>query len=601
MRYSKFFGRTSMTIPHDADSVNAKYLTQGGFVEKMAAGIYNYLPLGKRVLDNILQIIREEMNGVDGQEIAMPALHPIELWQQTGRDKTADAILYRTKGAGDKDFVFAPSHEEAVTPLAKKYIQSYKDLPLSVYQIQTKFRNEPRAKSGVLRGREFGMKDMYSFHVDDADLDQYYERVKQAYLNVYERCGVKAYVVEASGGIFSDKISHEFSVVTPAGEDTILVCKKCNIAQNLEIAEGKIHNPHDPEEKELPMKEVKIERGASVEENAKAHKVENSKILKSVVYKLQNGGFLGVCIRGDLQVNEHKLSKYIGQEVRPATKEELESMGLVVGFISPVGLPHVKGGVKHAAEVSKDGKTPLPFVADHSIRDVKNFVTGANKKNVDLVNVNVGRDFTMEDFTDLVSIQAGFACAKCGSKLEEVTAIEAGNIFKLGTKYSEAFDVNFTDEKGQRKLAIMGCYGIGTTRLVGTIVEASHDEKGIIWPKTVAPFLVHLISLGAEKDAEVKKAAENVYEVLQHEGVEVLYDDRDESAGKKFNDADLIGIPLRIVVSSRTLKEQSVEWKLRSEKDGKLVKYELAPQEILAWAYEGCECDCECDGDGKSC
>lgn len=597
MRYSKFFGKTSMTVPHDADSVNARLLTQGGFVEKMAAGIYNYLPLGKKVLDKIIQIIREEMNAVEGQEISMPALHPIELWQQTGRDKTADAILYRTKGAGDKDFVFAPSHEEAVTPLAKKFINSYKDLPLSVYQIQTKFRNEPRAKSGVLRGREFGMKDMYSFHVDDTDLDDYYERVKQAYLNVYERCGVKAYVVEASGGIFSDKISHEFSVVTPAGEDTILVCKKCNIAQNLEIAEGKIHNPHDPEEKELPMKEVKMERGPSVDENARVHNVPESKILKSVVYKLQNGGLIGVCIRGDLMVNEHKLSKYVGQEVRPASKEELEAIGLVPGFISPVGLPHVKGGVKHAAEVGADekgvkeiqhGKTELPFVADHSIRDVKNFVTGANKKNLDLVNVNLGRDFTMEDFTDLVSIQVGFGCKKCGGKLEEVTAIEAGNIFKLGTKYSEAFDVNFTDENGKRKLAIMGCYGIGTTRLVGTIVEASHDDKGIIWPKSVAPFQVHLIALGAEKDPEVKKAADNVYDALQHECVEVLYDDRDESAGKKFNDADLIGIPLRIVVSSRTLKDKSVEWKMRNEKEGKLVKYEMAPKEIIEWVYEDC-------------
>jgi prolyl-tRNA synthetase len=602
MRYSKFFGKTKLTSPHDSDSINAKLLTQAGFVDKMAAGIYNYLPLGKRVLDKIIQIIREEMNAVEGQEISMPALHPIELWQQTGRDKTADAILYRTKGAGDKDFVFAPSHEEAVTPLAKKFIQSYKDLPISAYQFQTKFRNEPRAKSGVLRGREFGMKDMYSFHATEEDLDQYYERVKEAYLKVYERCGVKAYVVEASGGIFSDKISHEFSVVTPAGEDTILVCKKCNIAQNLEIAEGKIHNPHDPVEKELPMKEVKMERGPSVDENAKAHNVEASKILKSVVYKLQNGGLIGVCIRGDLQVNEHKLSKYLGQEVHPAGKEDLEAIGLVPGFISPVGLPKVKGGLKHAAEVydthekgvkeiqhSKEG---LHFIADHSIRDVKNFVTGANKKDLDLVNVNLGRDFTIDDFADFVSIRAGFACTKCGGKLEEVTAVEAGNIFKLGTKYSEAFDVNFTDIKGQRKLAIMGCYGIGTTRLVGTIVEASHDEKGIIWPKTVAPFSVHLIALGAGKDPEVKKKADNLYEVLLHEGVEVLYDDRDESAGKKFNDADLIGIPLRIVVSSRTLKEQNVEWKLRNEAEGKLVKYEASLKEIIEWVYGGCTCEC---------
>jgi len=595
-----------MSVPHDADSVNAKLLTQAGFVDKMAAGIYNYLPLGKRVLEKIIQIIREEMNAVDGQEISMPALHPIELWQQTGRDKTADAILYRTKGAGDKDFVLAMSHEEAVTPLAKKYIQSYKDLPLVAYQFQTKFRNEARAKSGVLRGREFGMKDMYSFHASDKDLDVYYERAKQAYLNVYERCGVKAYVVEASGGIFSDKISHEFSVVTPAGEDTILVCKKCNIAQNIEIADGKIHNPHDAEEKELPMKELKSVHGTAVEATAGAHDVPVTKILKTVVYKLQNGGLIGVCIRGDLQVNDHKLSKYLGQEVHPASKEDLDAIGLVPGFISPVGIPKVKGGLKHAAEVFdthekgvkevKHSKEGLHFIADHSIKNVKNFATGANKMHTDLLNVNLGRDFTIDDFADFVSIQVGFGCTKCGGKLEEVKAVEAGNIFKLGTKYSEAFDLNFTDEKGQRNMVTMGCYGIGTTRLVGTIVEASHDEKGIIWPKSVAPYQVHLIGLGLEKDPEVKKAAEDIYEALQHECVEVLYDDRDESAGKKFNDADLIGIPLRIVVSSRTLKEKSVEWKLRNEAEGKLVKYEMAPKEIIEWVYGDCEnCEgCEC-------
>ncbi len=588
MRYSQLFGKTKTTTPHDENSVNAKLLTQGGFVDKMAAGIYNYLPLGQRVLKKILQIVREEMDAVGGQEIAMPALHPIELWQQTGRDKTADAILYRTKGAGDKDFVFAPSHEEAVTPLAKKFIQSYKDLPLSVYQIQTKFRNEPRAKSGVLRGREFGMKDMYSFHTDDADLDQYYEKVKQAYLNVYDRCGVKAYVVEASGGIFSDKISHEFSVVTPAGEDTILVCKKCNIAQNLEIAEGKIHNPHEKGEKELPMKEVKVDRGPTIEESAKAHSVPQSKILKSVVYKLDNGGLIGVCIRGDLQVNEHKLAKYLGQEVRPAGQEDLEEAGLVAGFISPVGLPNVEGGVKHAAEIEPKGekgahkdsytKVPLPFVADHSIREVKNFATGANKKNVDLANVNLGRDFTIGDFTDLVSVDTSFACNKCGGKLEEVTAIEAGNIFKLGTKYSEAFDVNFTDEKGERKPVIMGCYGIGTTRLVGTIVEASHDEKGIIWPASVAPYSVHLLSLGDSDD--VRTESEKIYRELQKENIEVLFDDRNESAGVKFNDADLIGIPLRVVISERNMKNGNAELKLRAEKDNKLVPLSKVMSEI---------------------
>lgn len=561
MRYSKLFGKTKLTAPHDADSVNAKLLTQAGFVDKMVAGVYNFLPLGLRVLEKVKQIVREEMNGVDGQEILMPSLHPLELWEITGRTKTADAILYRTKGAGNKDFVFAPSHEEAVTPLAAKFVMSYKDLPFAVYQIQTKFRNEPRAKSGLLRGREFGMKDMYSFHRTDEDLDQYYDRVAQAYLNVYERCGLKAYMVKAGGGIFTDKYSHEFSVETVAGEDKIIVCKKCDTASNLEVATGKLEVPGKKEEKELPMKEVKVEREFSIDASAKAHGVTNDKVLKTVVYKV-GAGFVGVCIRGDLQVNDYKLWDMFREEVRPATPEELSKLGLVQGFISPIGMSKVEGGPKHEPAVK--------FIADNSIKHVKNFVTGANKKNVDLVNVNEGRDFVIETFGDFVTVEKGFKCNNCDTPFEEVKAVEAGNIFKLGTKYSKNFDLYFTDTDGKRKHVIMGCYGIGTTRLVGTVVEASHDEKGIIWPKTIAPYDVHLVQLGA--DDAIKAAAEKLYKDLQDAGVDVLFDDRDESAGKKFADADLIGIPLRIVISNRTLKENSVEWKLRKDKDGMMVK-----------------------------
>lgn len=583
MRYSKLFGKTKLTAPHDADSINARLLTQAGFVDKLAAGVYNYLPLGLRVLEKIKQIIREEMNSVDGQEILMPSLHPVELWEKTGRNKTANEILYRTKGAGDKDFVFGPSHEEAVTPLAAKYVMSYKDLPFAVYQIQTKFRNEPRAKSGLLRGREFGMKDMYSFHSSEEDLDSYYETVKPAYSNVYKRCGLTSYIVEASGGIFTDKYSHEFSVATPAGEDKIMVCKKCETAQNLEVAVGKVHNPHDLEEQELPMEEVKVNRGFNVAESAKAHNVPASKILKTVVYKVDtksadnvlSEGFVGVCIRGDLQINETKLAKFLGGMVRTATAEELGKLGLAQGFISPVGVAKVKGGAKHAPAEKNGG---LTFVADNSIKDVKNFATGANKKDADLINVNLGRDFVIESFGDLVTVEKGFKCSKCDSDLEEVKAVEAGNIFKLGTKYSKDFDLYFTDEKGERKLAVMGCYGIGTTRMVGTIVEACHDDKGIIWPKTVAPYLVHLISLG--NDDETKSQAEKVYQDLLKAGVEILFDDRDESAGKKFNDADLIGIPLRLVVSKRTLKENGVEWKLRAENDSKIVQLADLKKEV---------------------
>lgn len=569
MRYSQLFGRTKLEAPHDSDSINAKYLTQAGFVDKLTAGVYYYLPLGLRVLEKVKQIVREEMNAVDGQELLMPSLHPVELWEKTGRNRTANEILYRTKGAGDKDFVFGPSHEEAVTPLATKFVMSYKDLPFAVYQIQTKFRNEPRAKSGLLRGREFGMKDMYSFHVSEEDLNHYYERVKPAYMNVYQRCGLTAYIVEAGGGIFTDQYSHEFSVETPAGEDKIMVCKKCRVAQNLEVATGKVHNPHAAETKELAMKEVEVVRGFNVEASAKAHDVPTSKVLKTVIYKVGDG-FVGVCIRGDLQINEYKLSKFLQiDELRTASAKELEELGLVQGFISPIEMPKVKGGAKHAPAEDRRGGG-LTFVADHSIKEVKNMVTGANEKNMDLVNVNVGRDFVIENFGDFVTVEKGFQCTKCAMPLEEVKAVEAGNIFKLGTKYSKNFDLYFTDEKGERKLVVMGCYGIGTTRLVGTIVEASHDEKGIIWPKSVAPYLVHLVSLGM--DEAVRGQAEKIYSELQKAGVEILYDDRDVSAGKKFNDADLIGIPLRLTVSNRTLKEDSAEWKLRHEKDGKMVK-----------------------------
>lgn len=562
MKYSKLFGKTRHSAPHDADSVNARLLTQAGFVEKQSAGVYNFLPLGLRVLAKVNQIIREEMNAIDGQEILMPTLHSREVWKVTGRDKSMDDVLYRTKGTDEQEFVLGPSHEEIVTPLVKKYIQSYKDLPVAVYQIQTKFRDEPRAKSGVLRGREFGMKDLYSFHLDEKDLEAYYEKAKKAYMNVYTRCGLKAYMIEASGGAFSDKFSHEFSIVTPAGEDTIILCEKCGSAQNLEVAEGKVIDPDQPKEKEVELKEIDIKRGLSVAENAKAHNVPAWKILKTVVYEVDGMGLVGVCVRGDLKLNEYKLVKYFGKQLRAASPETLKKVGLVQGFISPVGL---KG-----AEIR--------FVADHSIKNVKNFVTGANKLNKDYTGVNIGRDFQISDFSDFLEVRGAFKCAKCEGKLSELKAIEAGNIFKLGTKFSEATGFKVTDSTGKQITVTMGCYGIGNTRLVGTIVEASHDENGIIWPKTVAPYSVHIISLG--NDPIVVKAAEKLYKDLEKKGVEVLYDDRDGSAGVKFKDADLIGIPLRLVVSKRTLEAKGVEWKEREKKEGKVVSLAKVVSEV---------------------
>ena len=404
---------------------------------------------------------------------------------------------------------------------------------------------------------------MYSFHVSDEDLDAYYERVQQAYFNVYKRCGLNAYMIEASGGAFSDKYSHEFSVETPAGEDVIIICEKCGSAQNLEIAQGKVIDPDGSEEAELPLEEVTIEHGSSVEENAKAHGIENWKILKTVVYEVDGAGLLGVVIRGDLSVNEVKLENYIKKPLRPASLDMLQKVGLVQGFISPVNLP---AGIE------------ISFIADHSVKNVKNFVTGANVAGKDFKNVNVGRDFLIADFTDLVEVKSGFKCKSCDLPLKEIKAVEVGNIFKLGTRYSEAFGVNFTDSDGKSKPAIMGCYGIGTTRLIGSIVEALSDEKGIVWPMSVAPYQIHLVSLG--KDEELLTKAGQLYEDLKKAGFTVLFDDRHDSAGIKLNDADLIGIPLRLVISNRTIEAGGVEWKVRSEEEARQVEFAKLKNEI---------------------
>lgn len=408
MLQSLLFYKTTKEISEEEKSVNARLLVRAGFVDKLMAGVYSYLPLGLRVLNKIKNIIREEMNAIGGQEILMPALTPKENWTRTGRWDSID-VLFKLEGSGGKEYALGSTHEEIVTPLVKKMVNSYKDLPLAVYQIQDKFRDEPRAKSGLLRGREFSMKDLYSFHADEANLDSYYEKSKDAYLKIFHRLGLDAIVVEASGGTFS-KYSHEFQVLTESGEDIIFYCEKCRYAQNREVAE----------------------------------------------------------------------------------------------------------------------------------------------------------------------IKAGDKCPKCGGKITEGKAIEVGNIFKLKTKFSEAFDLNFLDKEGKKKFAIMGCYGIGPSRVMGSIVEVSHDERGIVWPKEVAPFDVHLIAIFGKddkKNKEICAEASGVYESLQKAGFEVLYDDRKEaSAGVKLAESDLLGIPTRLVVSEKTLVKDSVEVKKRDSKDVKLVK-----------------------------
>jgi len=551
MLQSKLFGKTLKSAPKDADSVNAALLIQAGYIHKVAAGIYEFLPLGLRVLSKINEIIRREMNAIGGQEVNMPILHPMHYYELTGRDKTFGDILFKTEGHAGSEFTMGPSHEEIVTPLAAKYVQSYKDLPFALYQIQLKFRNEARAKSGLLRGREFGMKDMYSFHATQESLDEFYEKCKKAYSNVYEKCGLDALIVEAGGGAFSDDLSHEFQVACEYGEDTILLDKKGR-AQNVEVV-NQLHQSINPDEKEGELKKVKIEHGSSVEENAKAHDVDQWRILKTVVLRLETGGYIGVCLRGDLTISIRKLEKYLETKVFPASTKELEKLGLVEGYISPVD------------------NSKLDYIGDLSLSTVKNFVTGANEEGLDYLNVNLGREFQVKGLVHISDISEM-------SDLEEIKAIEAGNIFKLGTKYSKPVGLQFTDKDGSKKDVIMGCYGIGTTRLMGTIAEVHNDDNGLIWPKNVSPYQVHLLHLG--KDEDVILAAKKLYEDLITAGYEVLYDDRNIGPGAKFADSDLLGLPVRIVIGNKTIAEQSCEFKLRSESKVTIMKLEKVINEL---------------------
>jgi len=564
MRFTRAAIHTSKEAPKDADSANARLLTQGGFIHRELAGVYTYLSLGKRVLKKIEQIVREEMCSVDSVEIGMPALTPIENWIQSGRDQVD--IAYRPS----EKTILGWSHEEIVTPLAREYISSWKDLPLSLFQIQTKFRNEARAKAGVLRGREFLMKDAYSFHATQEDLDQYYQQMLQAYLRVYARCGLKAYAIEASGGVFTQKISHEFSVITKVGEDVVIfeeVKGKLKNPQNAEIATGippqAIFSPSAKLEKRT------VKRPNSITETAKIFGLQEYEILKTVVFALPKGKeveLVGISLRGDLEVNLSKVMAYFQNDrVRPASGEELINAGLVQGFISPIR------------------NTKIPFYADESVKEMTNCNTGANEPDQDYFQANAERDATFTDWSDFVLVKEGFTSKQTGNPLKSEKCIEAGNIFDLGTKYSDVFNIRFTDKDGTAKTPVMGCYGIGVSRLMGTIVEAHHDEKGILWPKSVAPYQVVIIPLGKSESLEFAtslKKAQELEQELEKSGIEALLDDREESAGKKFADADLIGIPLRIVVSPRTLEKNAVEWKERANAEAEEVEIEKVAARI---------------------
>ena len=551
MRLSKLFGKTLRQAPAEAESISHQLLLRSGMIAQEAAGIYSYLPLGWRALRKIENIIREEMDRAGGQELMLPVLQPFELWQQSGRYVSFGQSLFTLTDRREHKLVLGPTHEEVIADLAHRYVQSYRDLPLLLYQIQTKFRDEPRPRGGLLRVREFIMKDLYSFDADEAGLDESYKKMCQTYRNIYARLGLPTLVVEADSGAIGGKESHEFMVITETGEDEIIYCSNCGYAANAEKAQSaktKAKNVIASEAKQPLLEEIATPGSKTIEEVASFIGVPTSQTLKAVFYSA-DGEFIFVVIRGDLEVNETKLRNALKcSELRLATESEVSEADLVSGFASPIG---VRG---------------LKVVADDSITLVSNFIAGANKLGYHFRNANYPRDFQVDLIADIALTRSGDTCPKCGGRLSSSRGIEVGHVFKLGTFLSEKLGAIFLDRDGTSRPIIMGCYGIGLGRLLAAIVEQSHDDKGIIWPLSVAPCQIYLCPLYLD-NPEVTSTAEDIYQKLEKEGIEVLFDDRNESPGVKFNDADLLGIPLRLTLSPRTLKSQSIEAKWRTEKE----------------------------------
>ncbi|MFZ2189702.1 MAG: proline--tRNA ligase [Candidatus Magasanikiibacteriota bacterium] len=552
MRQSQLFTKTVKEISSDIKMISHKYLYQAGFIRESTAGRYYFLPLGIRVRDKVIKIIEEEMNKAGALQIITPVLHPLELWKETNRTESAGFELMTIKDRNGSSFALGGTAEEMMVDLVRKYNMSYKDLPFNIYQFSQKFRDELRVRGGLLRVREFLMKDAYSFHANEEDFKIEYEKMWHTYTRIFERMGLKTVVVEADNGYIGGEYSHEFVVECDSGESRFLISEDGTYAAHEDVAKFKKANKNiDEEEKNL--QEVEAKRGNSMEDGVEFHHLPLWQQIKDVLFIDDKGRYILAIIRGDLDVNETKL-KHITEanELRMASEDEVRAIGSEPGFISPVNI---------------DKKVFI--VADDSLRTIKNAYGGANKKYGDLLNINIDRDFTPNIEGDIAMAQDGFE-SENGSILKEGRGIEVGNIFQLGEHYSSRMKATFKDKEGKEKPYYMGCYGIGVDRTLATIVEKFYDDKGIIWPETVAPYQIHLISLC--KDEEGVKKVDELYNKLISEGKEVLYDDRDLRAGEKFADSDLIGIPTRYIVSPKTLEQGSIEVKDRKSGEIKMEK-----------------------------
>jgi prolyl-tRNA synthetase len=553
LRFSHNFGSTLRESPANIDAVSHQLLVRAGYIRQLGQGLFSYLPLARRSLTKIENILRDEMNAIGGQEMTMPVAHPAEIWRATGRWYSIGPEMARFKDRKERDMVLAMTHEEVVTDLCKTEIRSYRQLPQLVYHIQTKFRDDPRPRAGLIRVREFTMKDSYSLDADEAGLDRQYRAHYQAYFNIFNRCRLPVSTVRSDVGMMGGSMAHEYMYLAPIGEDTLVLCRQCGYAANRQIAA--FAKPVAPPEDLRPIERIATPGCKTIEALANLLNVPKRKTAKAVFviagHEDETGKhqeFICAIVRGDMEVNETKLANAAGAHtLRPATDEEILETGAVPGYASPIGLRGVK------------------VIVDDGISASPNLVAGANETDYHLLNTNIFRDYEPTIVADIAAVGDGDACLQCGQRLCTSRGVEVGNIFKLGTRYSSAVGATYLAADGAQKPIVMGSYGIGSGRLLACIAEEHRDDKGLIWPITVAPYSVHLVSLGQAEPAD------RVYQVLRKACIETLYDDREESPGVKFNDADLIGVPIRITVSARSLARGGVEMKRRDQPKTEIV------------------------------